>query len=535
MTTADALHVEMDLGAPILDMTDDPILDMTGDPILDLGWIDVQEDVLSDAPIVIFQGQRNGDPLDRVADAGTIKFPMNNSVSNSAGRVGYYSPDHPQKRGVFGNGTLVRVGITKDAVQEWFAQGRIISIDPDAGLLDAKTVLVTAVDWIEIASRTPMPRMAVQQGVTDDQVIQLIVSATDDAPRETDLAIGTYTYAYTLHDVEDGNDTILAVLQRLAQCGLGRIYVTGGATSGEVLTYVDLLGLLTATGISVASFVDEQIKIEASRKAYKRVKRVVVTFYPQAKDLAAVVLFSLATEITIPAGHSVEFKAFYRDPNGASSRSIAAVDVVTPVIGTDIKLSSVSGSGSGDLNADISVDTFEAGSRAAFVRLSNHAGSTGYLTYQVRGKGLYPYDSLSYTAENISIKEGQGITLNYDLSYHTNYITAKEIADNLLLWYEIEVTDVPYLDFVPTLDDASFDKMLVCKPGKQIDVSESVTAIAYTMIVLGRELSIWNGGAYITERLFITPAQQTDQGLFMQLDIDGQCELDGNNTVLAFG
>ncbi len=534
MTTPDTLHVEMNLGTPILDMTGEAILDMTGDPILDRDWVDVKSDVLTEAPIVIFQGQRNGDPVDRVGDAGTIKLVMNNSHANSAGKVGYYSPDHADKRSNFGNGVLVRVGITKDAVQEWFAQGRIVGVDPTPGLLSTKIVMVTAADWLEVASRSPMPRIPVQESVTDDQVIQLIVDAVDDPPRETNLAIGAYTYDYALRDVEE-DTTILAALQALAQSGLGRIYITGGATSGEILIYIDLFSLLSASGTSVASFNDDQIDMSASRKAYKRVKRVVVTFYPQDKDTSPVVLFSLAQEILIPNGQSVEFVGYYRDPNANSSKSIAAVNVTTPVIGMDLNLSSIAGSGSGDLNAGLTIDTCDPGARGAFLRVLNSSGSNGYLQARFMGKGLYPYDALTYTAENITIKEGEGITLNYDLPYHTDYFTAKEIGDSLLSWYQIEVTDVPSLDFVPTLDADSFNKMLVCKPGTQVNVTETVTGIGYSMIVLGRELSIWNGGDYITERLFITPAQQTENGLYMELDVDGQCELDGDNTILAFG
>ena len=74
MTAPDQLHIAMRLGTAILDMTADPILDMSGDIIRDLDWVDILDDVLTETPTTIFQGQRNGDPLDRVADSGTIKL-----------------------------------------------------------------------------------------------------------------------------------------------------------------------------------------------------------------------------------------------------------------------------------------------------------------------------------------------------------------------------------------------------------------------------------------------------------------------------
>jgi hypothetical protein len=521
MATPDALHVEMALGLPILDMTSDAILDMTGAPILDMDWVDVQSDVLTETPITIFQGQRNGDLMDRVADVGTISLIMNNNATNSGGVVGYYSPDHASKRGGFTNGLDVRVGITKSAVKEWFSQGKIISIDPVPGLLENKITKVTAADWIETAAREgSMPSIGVQQTVTDDQVIQTIVNAMDDKPTETSLAVGAYTYAYALTDVEDGKETVLAVLQKLAQCGLGRIYVTGGTTSGEILTYVDLYSLLT-TVEAVAAFNDDQLDMSASRKTGKRVRSMNVTVYPLVKDASVVTLFTLPQEVSMAAGAVVEIRCFFRDPAGSSSKSIPAVNIATPAIGADIKLSAVSGSGSGSLNANLTLNTFEPGSRSAFIKLTNNGGTLGYLTLQIQGKGLYGYDPLSYTATDTTIRQGEGIKVDYDLPYHDNYFTGKEIADNLLTWY--------------SLDETAFAKMIAAKPGKIVNVSETVTGIGYQMIVVGREINIWNGGKYITERLFITPAQEVEGGLYFTLDTVGQDDLDGTNTKLSFG
>jgi len=535
VATPDALHIEMAFGLPILDMTDDPILDMTDDPILDMGWSDVQDDVLTETPLTIFQGQRNGDLMDRVADVGTISLILNNSDTNSGGVVGYYSPDHAAKRPGFSIGLDVRVGITKDAVQEWLSQGKIISIDTVPGLLNMKVTKVTVADWIETASREgSMPAIGVQQNVTDDQVIQTIVDAMEDQPAETSLEVGAYTYAYALTDVEDGKASVLSVLQKLAQCGLGRIYVTGGPTSGEILTYVDLYSLLT-TVEAVAVFSDDQLDMSASRKAGKRVRSMNVTVYPMVKDASVVTLFTLPQELSMAAGATVEIRCFFRDPAGSSSRSIPAVEISTPAIGADIDLSSVSGSGSGNLNANLTLDTFEAGSRSAFIKLTNNGGTLGYLTLQMEGKGLYGYDPLSYTATDATIRQGEGVKVDYDLPYHSDYFTGKEIGDNLLIWYALEITDVPALDYVPTLDEDAFAKMIACKPGKIISVSESVTGISYQMIVIGREINIWNGGNYITERLFITPAQEVEGGLYFTLDTLGQDDLDGTNTILSFG
>jgi hypothetical protein len=535
MTSPDALYFQMPFGNPIQDTFGRDILDTAGREILDLDWSDIQADVLTETPITIFQGQRYGDPLDRVADGGTIKFVLNNSEANSAGLLGYYSPDHVNKRAHYGLGTLVRVGIEKDAVIEWLAQGKIISIDPEPGLLGNKRVDVTAGDWLELASRTPMPRIPVQESVADDQVIQVIVDALGmDAPTEIDLEPGAYVYPYALTDVEDEVTPVMTVLQRLAQCGLGRIFITGGTTGGEVLRYVDLTSLLSV-GEPVASFVNSFMNAEASRRAYKRIKRVTATSYPMQLS-TDVVLYAIPAEISISAGDTIELTGFFRDPNASSSLSIPAINVGTPAADTGFKFSSTSGGSGTDMNGNLQILSFEVGAKSFKARLRNSGGVTGYLwQFSVAGDALLPYDSLPVTEIAESIREQDAVSLNYDLPYHDNYHTTKEIATALLGWYSEESTSMPYIEFVPTLSDADFQKMLDVKPGELISVAEDVTGVSYLMIVLGREISIWNGGAYINERLYITPAQQVESGLFFTLDLDGQDDLDGPHTILSIG
>lgn len=535
MTAPDQFHFEMPFGDDLLDTYDRPILDTFDRQIQDAGsWQDIQADVLTTSPIVIVQGQRSGDTLDRVADGGTIKFTLNNSAFNSAGLVGYYSPDHSAKRAKFYVGQKVRVGVTWNATTEWFAQGQIIQIDPVPGLLGNKQVDVVVGDWLELAARTPMPRIAIQESVTDDQVLQTIVNELGtDAPTETDLDIGTYTYDYALTDVEDEVTPVMSVLQRLGLSGLGRIFITGGTTSGEILRYVNLENLL-AYGEPVATFVNQFMDTEASRRARQRIKRVIATAYPL--DLAAdQTIYTLPAEISIGAGETIELIGYFRDPNTSSSLSIPAVNVDTPAADTGFKFSSVSGSGN-DLNASFQIQSFDVGARSFKATLRNAAGVIGYLwQFNVNGDALYPYNSMPVKVEDTTISEKDAVTLNYDLPYQSTYSIASQIAQALFDWYSTEVTVMPFIDFVPSLSDDDFERMLACKPGERISVTEDVTGISYIMIVMGREISIFNGGAYIKERLYIAPAQQVESGLFFTLDTLGQDDLDGDNTVLAFG
>lgn len=535
MTAPDEFHVDMQVGLPILDTYDREILDTFSRNLLDVGGFDdVLNDILSDPPIVIEQGQRDGsDPRDRVADAGAIRFEMDNSAFNSALTLGYYSPDSANKRTGFGLGTRVRVWLVKGAVTDFLAEGRIVSIEPVPGLLGEKRVQVVVGDWIEYAARTVMPRTPVQESKADDEILQTLMTALGSgAPIETDFDTGDYTYEYALTDIVDEETFILSVLQSIAQSGQGRIFVVGGATSGEVLKFKSLTNLLSP-GASVASFVNEIMDAKARRVLRTRVRKIVSTAFPYQKDGSTVALFNLTNSISIAAGAEKEFVGYFRDPNASTERKIPAVDVLQPVAGTDFNFSSVDGSGS-DLNASLSILTWEVGAKSFKIRVkNNHVSTNGYLWFfQVRGKGLYPYDEISYTASDATIPENEGITLNYDFMYQSLLTTLTEITDAFLTWYSTESTNVFYFDFVPSLSDGDFTKMLDCKPGEIIAFTETVTGISYNMLVIGREIKIWNNGQYITERVYIVPQVQADV-VYLTLDVLGQDELDSVN--IAFG
>ena len=79
---------------------------------VDAGWTDISDDVLP--PVHGTYGILGNGPTDRVAGTGTMTFTLNNSVSNSGGLAGYYSPGHTNCLSGFEAGIGVRLGVTYD-------------------------------------------------------------------------------------------------------------------------------------------------------------------------------------------------------------------------------------------------------------------------------------------------------------------------------------------------------------------------------------------------------------------------------------
>jgi len=510
MTAPDVLYVEMyiESGSEILDEISAEILDNAGNVITDLnGWTSIVDDVLTDAPIVIFQGQHDSGPEDRVADSGSIRFTLDNSASNSASTVGYYSPDHASLRSGFGLGVKIRVGMEKDGVTQWISQGKIVTIEPAAGNLNSKKVDVIAADWMDIASRTNMPWISMPsiQNSTDDQVIQYILRNLDDVPEMTDYDTGSYTYPYPLNDIVDGRDTVMTIFQKLMMSGLGRVYIVGNTSSGEVLKYISL-DTLVAGGSVVATFDNDFEAMQVSRQAYRRVKRVHVKTGKLAEygTTSSTLIYSLPSDsIIVPAGDSVEFIAKFSDVEGVVD-SGADVGAIRANFLGDLYYSGAGGTGSSMYSSfvtSVSVD----GVNSIRVKLINTGAVPGYVyRYDVYGKILYAKENYIYRLEDSSIPDGQGVTLDWNALSQNSYSAAVEIGDLLMDWHGRDITEVKSLTFTPTASAGNYEKMINAKPGETVHVVDDVSGIDADMLAIGFELQIWNNGAHIKETLFVS-------------------------------
>ena len=76
------------------------------------GWSNLTPDVRSEEPVKLAYGILGVTATDRVASTGTLTFTLNNSATNSAHLVGYYSPDHVNCRPGFNYGIRIRLAIT---------------------------------------------------------------------------------------------------------------------------------------------------------------------------------------------------------------------------------------------------------------------------------------------------------------------------------------------------------------------------------------------------------------------------------------
>ena len=206
--------------------------------------------------------------------------------------------------------------------------------------------------------------------------------------------------------------------------------------------------------------------------------------YPvQVDATATTVLTTLIREISLAAGESSTVDFRYRDPSNQATR-VSGLEMVTPVVNTDYKFSSVSGSGT-DLNASLIV-TVTFGANTARVTFTNSAAVTGYLWFfQLRGKGVYLYDPVTKIAETAGATSGD--VLRLDMYYQGDQNVAEDLAEVLLGWYGATETEVRAVEFVANTDQTMLNMAIEVQVGDAVTVQETQSGISSAYFVNQKE------------------------------------------------
>jgi len=444
-------------------------------------WVDLSPDVLATpAPRVSGMGIMGTEPLDRVGGIGTFAFALNNSASNSALTLGYYTPGHPSALFGWTTGLPMRLYFVYDGIYSFKFYGKI---DPDGitvipGVKGARRVDVKCSNWMREAANRTVDLIGYQQGQTADEGIGYVISNMPTAPLSTSFQTGTRTFP-TIFDTTSKNTKSVSEINKLTISEFGLCYIRGTHatnltdTGGEELVFEkrthrygqrntvssiplysqDFSGyLLLETGDTLLLESGDKLLLESSEDAlftdsdlldmrttygahiYNRVK---LTSYPRLVDTSSVVLWTLENPIAIPAFGIVSgIRGGYRDPNGKSS-SVSGIEMVAPVSGTDYVANSQEDGGGSNLTANLSVAVTYGTAEAEYTLTNTGATAMYVITLQARGKGVYIYDSASVVYESEPSILLYGVNeLNIDMPYlddATELFTFSQNLDRMLL------------------------------------------------------------------------------------------------------
>jgi hypothetical protein len=457
-----------------------------------VNWTDITNDVLlgNGHVITLRYGNWSTMPTDLVAQGGKLTFDLDNSSANSTAMVGKYSPGHGSCLSGFDQGKQVRYSVLNGATRYYKFLGWLDKPLPTSDpFLDPHTKC-TASDWLTKASITKIKRLPSQSSQRADQGVTTLLTKITEQPGAASFDTCVESFD-TIFDLDrDENDTIYSLTSKLVRSEFGRCWIVGDTTQGGTLRLMSRHRLLLTT-VSNGTFDEDADEIELEYSDEKVYDVLRMKIYPRRYDSAATtVLGSLVTGgnyLSIGPGETKQIILTYRDPSG--SARIGGKDFVDPpVADTDYKFGSVGNGSSSDLNASITFTEQVLGGNSAFFRLTNTAAVTCYVNlFQLRGKGIYPYDPYNY-------ESGTGDRVfEYDATYLQNKNTGIIIGDYLLSKVNAATKRISRLSWCANKSDAMLTAALTGEPGTRWTIQSAHQALSLDIFVNGVEWTLSDG------------------------------------------
>lgn len=479
-------------------------------------WTNVTADVMSVQGIDAQWGIAGGGPSDRLARTGTMQFDLNNGTTNSAGLVGYYSPNHANKRSGFDYSIPVQLALTDPAAPStpyYKFVGRLVDITPEAGLFGDRVTHCQVVDYMDELARMVQPAIPIIRNDDSIEVVGRLLQYTTSKPHGVAVTSGgSEEFAYGIDTTQDETSKVMQEIQRAMDAEMGYLYVRGGQSGAGILTPVSRSVRqleTTADWTFTPSKIAADAGLIVTRRREEIINKVIVTVYPRTKDVAATtVLFSLDKPLFIGRGTSAAFRTPYTDPDSNSGRRVGGMDMVTPVSTTDYLGNSLEDGTGTNLTANVS-PVVAFGANSAEVTITNTSSTTDlWVTFfRLRGRGVYTYQPVSMEATNEALRKKHGDNvLAVDQTYQDSPSDGKNAAQYLLNSWQNELTLARTLHIKPPDSDTA---LLTCAiaidVGDLIAITEDVTGLdAKTYFVNGIRLKIHSNDIIETECI-LTP------------------------------
>lgn len=443
-------------------------------------WTDIQTDVC--APIHFERGMDGNEITDRTAGVGTMSTQLNNAHTNSGGVLGYYTIGHTDCRAGWTDGVKIRLKFVYGTTTQYLFYGKLSDTEPLPGKYLERKVPIMVNDYMNELLVHYVDGLSVQSNKRCDQLWDTVIDNVPNAPLNTSYATGPDIFVYSLHDFVDKQTPAMNVIQRINQSGLSYLFVKKNTTDGETLVGQTRHTRLVES--SVATFSETMTGLRVRRSAQKVWNTIKATGYPVAVGAANEVLWTLRNELEIAASTTApQLSVRYSDPTGISQKvALQPTTGVTPVAGTDYVFSSVSGSSSGDLNANLSV-TVTWGGNTAKITYQNTGAQKGYLQIgaQLRGK-LYRLNDpveIIKTNSTSTISFGDKV-LPLAFPYLDNINTLETFGAEALRIGKDVFSDVEEITFIANQNSTMMGYFLAIDVGSRITLTETVAGFSST-------------------------------------------------------
>jgi hypothetical protein len=410
-------------------------------------------------------------PTNRVASPGKFTFLLNNTSLNEGGVAGYYSPEHASAKGGFGTAAEVRIKYTSTGDSGYKWRGKIHRIMPDPGPF--KYTKVVAYDWMKIAQDQKFKAITTTTDKRVDEAMTTVLAsmATSSQPASTSFATGKSTLPYVFDSERTEKTSIMAVFQKLALTEMGHVFVDSGDGDGERLVFTNRHNATEETTVQ-HDFDDNVVSVNVLYPIDAVRTRVISIVFPRETDDANLILAQSLEPFNIAVDDPRTIELLFRDLTTADR--ISAASTVTPIVsGTDFVANTQSDGGGANVTGNTTVTVAEeSGNSIKLLCEYSGAGTAWLTTLQIRGKGIYTYDPVTYTAEDSDAEDQYGDrVLRYTMPYEDDFNVGVSFGDYLLSVWKDPVLQLRDLTYYPEENDTLAQAFFDIDIGKRITVN----------------------------------------------------------------
>ena len=502
---------------------------------------DITADVRNFQNVELAYGVMGTGSTDRIAGTGTLSFGLNNSVTNTHGKAGAYSPGHVDAVAGWEIGAKIVFSIAYSGTTYTKFVGSLSDISPDTGKR-RQGVVCTATDWMDNAARAKVKNVTIQENKRADQLIDtLVTESVNEPPESTSYATGQSTFEIAFDNLLDAKTTVMKGLSDAVVSELGYLYIKGSTSGGGVLT-MESRHSRPKFGAAVGSFDNTMSGLDVMRSRESLITRSYIVTHPRTTGTGNVVLYELTTTGAIPeipAGVTITINCPFKETSLNAYR-VAASSIETPVSGTDwIANSSSDGTGT-NLTTSVNVTIKNEAANSAELEITNGAGATAYVTtLQLRGISVSDVSETVFSATDIrsAMRYGE-IDSRIDMAYEQRSGEfANELASYILEVYKDPGYSIDSFWIQSNKSDYLMTQSLAREPGDKITFAESFSGIAETsggapntFFINGCEMTVHTPSGMIDTRWILAPASRQSAWV---LDQVGASEL-GSTTNLGF-
>lgn len=483
-------------------------------------WQEITDDVLVEPRPRWNRGIMSNRHDAHVADPGYFTFSLNNSVSNSAGLAGYYSPDSSNcwddsDTLTWTTGLKVHLVFDYDANTYYKFLGTILpdGIKVIPGIYGERRVDVTCGDYMWRAQQHELKSLTYSS--TGDTLDTLVTKVDANMPfgalaLSSDTAdVGTETFP-TIFDMTYMRTTAMSEYIKGAMSEWGYIYVVGTTDGSEQLivenkTHRSNEDVKQIDSSDVTFYTNISPGMELSYGT-TMVNRVLATVYPRTVDTAATsVLCATNRRVKVEPGETItDYRLGYRDPNNPSVK-VSGIDMV--LADSDGTLDTTDWTASTSDDTDLTVNdatsdyvsstdiTAVMGTESAIFSVYNHhATAPVYMYLQARGRGVYTYDPIRNESNDSDSQNMHGVVpLTLDMKYLTDPRKAQWVSDYLINIDGDPHTSIETCPMWANRDDTNMKYFLQCKPGDRVHIQEDQSGIHGDYFINGYSAEIASG------------------------------------------